>query len=78
MTEDASAQYKRRRFPAEVIAHVLWLYCRFPPSLRDVEDLLTERGIEVSFQTFAEWARKFGLTFALQLRRQFCGNFADK
>jgi len=40
MTEDASAQYKRRRFPAEVIAHVLWLYCRFPPSLRDVEDLL--------------------------------------
>lgn len=78
MTEDASAQYKRHRFPAEVIAHAVWLYYRFPLSLRDVEDLLAERGIEVSFQTVAEWARKFGLKFALQLRRRSGGNFADK
>ena len=78
MTEDASAQYKRHRFPAEVIAHAVWLYYRFPLSLRDVEDLLAERGIEVSFQTVAEWARKFGLKFARQLRRRSCGNFADK
>jgi putative transposase len=78
MTEDASAQYKRHRFPAEVIAHAVWLYYRFPLSLRDVEDLLAERGIEVSFQTVAEWARKFGLKFARQLRRRSSGNFADK
>lgn len=76
MTEDASAQYKRHRFPAEVIAHAVWLYYRFPLSLRDVEDLLAERGIEVSFQTVAEWVRKIGLKFARQLRRRSGGNSA--
>lgn len=78
MTEDASAQYKRHRFPAEIIAHAVWLYYRFPLSLRDVEDLLAERGIGVSFQTVAEWATKFGLKFAHQLKRRSIGNFADK
>ena len=76
--EDVSAHYKRHRFPAEIIAHAVWLYYRFPLSLRDVEDLLAERGIDVSFQTVAEWATKFGLKFAHQLRRRFRGNFADK
>ncbi|MBP2557250.1 transposase-like protein, partial [Neorhizobium galegae] len=55
MTKDASAQYKRHRFPAEIIALAVWLYYRFPLSLRDVEDRLAERGIDVSFQTVAEW-----------------------
>lgn len=77
MTKDASAQYKRHRFPAEIIAHAVWLYYRFPLSLRDVENLLAERGIDVSFQTVAEWARKFGLKFAHQLRRLSRGSFAD-
>jgi putative transposase len=77
MTEDVSAYYKRHRFPAEIIAHAVWLYYRFPLSLRDVEDLLAERGIDVSFQTVAEWATKFGLKIA-QLRRRSRGNFADK
>ena len=54
-----------------------WLYYRFPLSLRDVEDLLAERGIDVSFQTVAEWATKFGLKSAPQLRRRSCGHFAD-
>lgn len=78
MIEHASAQYKRHRFPAEIIAHAVWLYYRFPLSLRDVEDLLAERGICVSFQTVAEWATKFGLKFAHQLKRRSRGNFADK
>ncbi|TAA48883.1 IS6 family transposase [Shinella sp. JR1-6] len=78
MTEEVSAHYKRHRFPAEIIAHAVWLYYRFPLSLRDVEDLLAERGIDVSFQTVAEWATKFGLKFAHQLRRRSCGHFADK
>lgn len=43
-----------------------------------MEDLLAECGIEVSFQTISEWAVKFGLEFAYQLRRRSCGNFADK
>lgn len=55
MTDDASARYKRHRFPAEIIAHAVWLYYRFPLSLRDIEDLLAERGIAVSFQTVSEW-----------------------
>lgn len=78
MTEAPQAHFKRHRFPAEIIAHAVWLYYRFPLSFRDVEDLLAERGINVSFQTVAEWAAKFGLRFAQQLRRHSRGHFADK
>lgn len=56
----------------------VWLYYRFPLSLRDVEDLLAERGIDVSFQTISEWVAKFGSKFAHRLRRQSRGSFADK
>ncbi len=73
MTEAPHSHFKRHRFPAEIIAHAVWLYYRFPFSLRDVEDLLAERGIAVSFQTVAEWAAKFGLKFARQLRRRSRG-----
>ncbi|MBD9598069.1 MULTISPECIES: hypothetical protein [unclassified Ensifer] len=48
--------YRRHRFPAEVIAHAVWLYFRFPLSLRMVEDLLAARGIIVSHQTIRQWA----------------------
>ncbi len=78
MTETSLAHFRRHRFPAEIIAHAVWLYFRFPLSLRDVEDLLAERGINVSFQTVSEWAAKFGLKFAYQLRRCSRGHFADK
>jgi putative transposase len=78
MTEAPHAHFRRHRFPAEIIAHAVWLYYRFPLSFRDVEDLLAERGIEVSFQTVSEWAAKFGLKFAHQLRRRSRGHFADK
>jgi hypothetical protein len=53
-TDIAAHRYKSHRFSAEVIAHAVWLYHRFPLSLRDVEDLLAERGIDVSFQTVSE------------------------
>lgn len=49
-----------------------------PVSLRDVEEFLAERGIIVTFQTVAEWAAKFGLKFAHQLRCRSRGHFADK
>jgi putative transposase len=71
-------RYKRHRFPAEIIAHAVWLYFRFPLSLRHVEDLLAERGIEVSFQTVAEWAAKFGREYARSIRLRSRGSFADK
>ncbi|MBB3571030.1 transposase-like protein [Rhizobium sp. BK491] len=78
MTEAPHAHFKRHRFPVKIIAHAVWLYYRFPLSLRDVEDLLAARGIEVSFQTVSEWAAKFGLKFSHQLRRRSQGRFADK
>lgn len=74
----AGHRYKRHRFPAEIIAHAVWLYYRFPLSLRHIEDLLAERGIDVSFQTVSEWVAKFGSEFAASLRRRSKGSFADK
>jgi hypothetical protein len=53
-TDITTHRYKRHRFPAEIIAHVVWLYFRFPLSLRHVEDVLAEQGIEVSFRTVSE------------------------
>ena len=46
-----TVSYSRHRFPAEVIQHAVWLYFRFPLSFRDVEDLLSQRGIDVSYET---------------------------
>ena len=51
--------YRRHRFPAEIIAHAVWLYYRFPLSLRMVEDMLAARGIIVTHQTIRDWAEKF-------------------
>tara|TARA_R110002020_G_scaffold152573_5_gene330388 strand:- start:615 stop:986 length:372 start_codon:yes stop_codon:yes gene_type:complete len=71
-------RYKHYRFPAEIIVHAVWLYYRFPLSLHYVEDLLAERGIDVSFQTISEWVAKFGSEFATSLRRRSKRRFADK
>jgi putative transposase len=54
--------YKRHRFPPEIITHALWLYSRFPLSLRLVEEMLLERGILVSYETVLRWALKLGPT----------------
>ena len=61
--------YRRHRFPSEIIQHAVWLYFRFPLSYRDVEDLLAERGIDVSYETVRRWALKFGLAYSRKLRR---------
>ena len=60
----------RHRFPAEAISHAVWLYHVFSLSLRDVELLLAERGIIVSYETVRRWCRKFGQSFAHDLRRR--------
>src|SRR5918995_3539064 len=63
-------RYARHRFPAEVISHAVWLYFRFPLSLRMVEEMLAARGIHVSHETVRQWAMKFGESFAKQIRRR--------
>ena len=61
-----------------MIAHAVWLYFRFPLSLRMVEDLLAVRGITVSHQTVRSWAEKFGRQFAADIRRRSAGQFDGK
>ena len=61
--------YCRHRFPAVVIQNAVWLYCRFTLSYRDVEDLLAERGLDVSYETVRRWVLKFGHSYARKLRR---------
>src|SRR6266566_3321029 len=52
--------YRRHRFPPPIIQHAIWLYLRFTLSYRDVEELLAERGLEVSYETVRRWVLKFG------------------
>src|SRR5882757_4520850 len=52
--------YRRYRFPPPIIQHAIWLYLRFTLSYRDVEKLLAERGLEVSYETVRRWVLKFG------------------
>ena len=65
--------YKRHRFPASIIQHAVWLYYRFNLSIRDVEDLLAERNISVSYESIRLWINKFGPEFARRLRRRHPG-----
>jgi putative transposase len=62
--------YRRHRFPPEVIQHAIWLYLRFTLSYRDVEELLAERGLEISYETVRRWVLKFGPAIARRLRRR--------
>lgn len=66
----ATVSYKRHRFPPQIIAHAVWLYYRFPLSLRLVEEMLLERGIMVSYETIRRWGIKFGADYARRLRRK--------
>ena len=61
--------FKRHRFPPEVIRHAVWLYARFTLSFRDIEDLLAERGLDISYETIRRWFLKFGTPIAANLRR---------
>ena len=62
--------YRRRLFPPEVISYAVWLYFRFPLSLRMVEEMLAARGICVTYETVRQWGNKFGNGFAKQIRRR--------
>jgi len=70
MTTPVSPSYAGHRFPAEIISHAVWLYVRFPLSLRMVEEMLVARGIVVSHETVRQWALKFGQAFANRIRRR--------
>lgn len=61
--------FKRHRFPPDVIRQAVWLYFRFTLSLRDVEELLAARGVDVTYETIRCWTTKFGTAIAANIRR---------
>src|SRR6516162_2061653 len=65
----AEISYRRHRFPPMIIQHAVWLYLRFTLSYRDVEELLAERGLDISYETVRCWVLKFGPMIARRLRR---------
>ena len=65
--------YKRHRFPSEIISYAVWLYYRFNLSHRDIEDLLAQRGITVSYESIRLWCNKFGPKYARRLKRKHRG-----
>ena len=71
--KSSATMYKRHRFPPEIIQHVVWLYHRFNLSARDVEDLMAERGIAVSYESIRLWCIKFGCHYARRLRQRHQG-----
>ncbi|GHO79652.1 hypothetical protein KSD_74230 [Ktedonobacter sp. SOSP1-85] len=69
-TNIVAPTYKGFRYPPEIISHAIWLYFRFSLSFRDVEELLAQRGIVVTYETVRQWCLKFGQTSANELRRR--------
>src|SRR5829696_6316371 len=69
--------YDRHRFPPEVIRHAIWLYVRFTLSYRDVEELLAERGLDISYETARRWVLKFGPAFAAASARRHLASGRD-
>jgi len=69
-TAGSTNPYTHHRFPAEIISHGVWLYCRFCLSYRDVEELLFARGVLVTYETIRKWCRQFGQQYANQLRHR--------
>ncbi|MGC5808093.1 IS6 family transposase [Ralstonia pseudosolanacearum] len=63
-----ASPYHGHRFPAAIISHCVWLYFRFPLSYRDVEEMMAERGVVVSYETIRAWCEKFGRHYAKQIR----------
>ena len=62
--------YQRHRFPSVIISHAVWLYHRFCLSFREVEELLAERGIIVTYETVRQWCQKFGPDYARKLKKR--------
>ncbi len=67
---NSTPSYRCHRFPREIISHAVWLYHRFCLSFRDVEDLLAERGILVSYETIRQWCQKFGPEYSRRLKQR--------
>jgi putative transposase len=63
-------RHKNHHFPAEIISHGVWLYYRFTLSYRDGQELLFERGIDVTYEAIRKWCRKFGQDYVKRLRRR--------
>jgi putative transposase len=70
MTTSRNLLYAGYRYPAELISYAMWLYFRFPLSLRMVEEMLAARGISVTYETIRQWGLKFGREFANRIRRR--------
>src|SRR5208282_5242273 len=68
--EMTKISYAGYRFPPEIIQQAIWLYLRFTLSFRDVEDLLAERGIAISYETVRRWVNHFGPIIAAKLRKR--------
>ncbi len=64
----SSILYRRHRFPAEIISHCVWLYFRFALSFREVEEIMAQRGVILTYETVRDWCAKFGNTFAKRLK----------
>jgi putative transposase len=73
-----ASPFRGYRFPPEIMSHAVWLYHRFSLSHRDVEELLAERGIQVSYEAIRLWCRKFGPLLARELRRRHPRRRGDK
>jgi putative transposase len=66
----ASSSDKGHLYPPEIIACCVWLYQQFPLSFREVEELMLQRGVVVSYETIRQWCAKFGQVYANRLRRR--------
>jgi putative transposase len=62
--------YKQHQFPSEILQYTVWIYCRINLSLCDIEDLLAERGIDVTYETILLWCNRFGPKYATRLKRE--------
>jgi hypothetical protein len=69
-TATSSSLYRGHRYPVEIISHCVWLYHRFPLSLREVQEMMAERGVIVSYEIIRAWSQKFGHAYANGLRRR--------
>ena len=65
-----ASSYRGYRFPPEIISHSVWLYFRFSVSYRDVEELMAERGVTVTYETIRTWCERFGRDYAKRIRAQ--------
>ena len=67
MDNNKSALYQRHRFPAEIISHCVWLYFRFCLSFRDIEEMMSRRGIQLSYESIRWWCLKFWQAYAKRI-----------